>query len=457
MAQAIHRQASVVQVTFWERLQMRYLFCTLASHGYVYPALGIALELRRRGHTIAFVTGRSFQGEIEAAGLLYLPYEYDNPQLDSFEVKSWAGVRGVHHQIQHVTAAATIFEPDVIVTTQLTLGPLIVARRTGRWPVAVIGFSTYLWPTATSFANEALDELSQMRAVRHREMLDNFAQLCLVFGAPLPAESLTDYRCSPLLGDLFLLRTIAQLEGPITDFPPQVHFVGDCLWEPPLTMDPALQQDLASWVTDTAHPIIYVQHTARWTRPYQQNGKQMPAMKDFWPDLMSVLGALPSHVLAVTDHPPFLAAQYPDHIHVRSHIPHQWVLPHAAMIITTGTTSTMLGALTQGVPMLLITVGSENDYVGEMCEREGVAHRLFANQVTAVALRQAIQAVLTSSRIRQRAQVLQAAFQAYGGPGYAVDLIERLVAAPAPVQTEAPFTATMRAPATLGQVWPSAL
>lgn len=134
---------------------MRYLFCTLASHGYVYPALGIALALRRRGHSVAFITGRSFQTDIEAAGFPYLPYY--NPQADSFEVKSWAGVRGVHHQIQHLDAGCAAFEPDVIVATQLTLGPLIVALRTRRWPVAVIGFSTYLWPTAASFANETMD------------------------------------------------------------------------------------------------------------------------------------------------------------------------------------------------------------------------------------------------------------------------------------------------------------
>jgi len=39
---------------------MRFLCCALASHGFVYPAIGIAQVLRQHGHEVAFVTDFTF-------------------------------------------------------------------------------------------------------------------------------------------------------------------------------------------------------------------------------------------------------------------------------------------------------------------------------------------------------------------------------------------------------------
>lgn len=46
---------------------MRFLVCSLASHGFLYPAIRIAQALRGPAHVVAFVTGSAFGDTLQPA------------------------------------------------------------------------------------------------------------------------------------------------------------------------------------------------------------------------------------------------------------------------------------------------------------------------------------------------------------------------------------------------------
>ena len=124
---------------------MRFLFCSLASHGFVYPAIGIAEVLRRRGHKVAFVTDLTCRDTLGQAGFARIPR--GNTDGPSFQVKHWAEPLAVAIQVKHIEYALEQFNPDVMLGQQLTLGPLIAGDR-HRLPVAMLGLAAYLWPAS---------------------------------------------------------------------------------------------------------------------------------------------------------------------------------------------------------------------------------------------------------------------------------------------------------------------
>jgi len=59
----------------------RIVFVTWNGGGNLLPALGIARELDRRGHSVAFLGQETQRNEIEAAGLAFTGYQYQADQV----------------------------------------------------------------------------------------------------------------------------------------------------------------------------------------------------------------------------------------------------------------------------------------------------------------------------------------------------------------------------------------
>src|SRR5689334_20515069 len=123
---------------------MRYLFCSLTSIGLLGPSMVLALELQRRGHEVAFVTGPGMQLFLNQAQLERIPRgEKDGP---SFSVETvWGGPDAIR-QVRHIEYASKCFSPDVLVGQALTWGAMVASARL-HLPLAVIGLAGYLWPT----------------------------------------------------------------------------------------------------------------------------------------------------------------------------------------------------------------------------------------------------------------------------------------------------------------------
>ncbi|AFY50881.1 glycosyltransferase, MGT family [Nostoc sp. PCC 7524] len=386
---------------------MKFLFCPLASHGFVYPSIGIAQILKRRKHQVAFVTDIAFSGILQQAGLERIPRT--NQDGASFQVGVWAKPIGVSMQIKHIQYALDQFAPDVLVTHQLTLGVLIVGELYNL-PICILGGAAYLLPTSTSVLERPPISETEARLLwRYEEMMKLYNLNRQLWSLP---SIHCNYRDTPLLGDLFLLQSLPELEPDVDQLPEKVHLIGDCLWEPPV-FDP----DLMNWLNDaiaSGEQIIYVQPGRSFGKP------------GFWPNLVEVLANLPVRVVAVVSRMDSELGEIPQNFLVRDHIPQGLILPYAKAVISSGHTTTVLGAIKHGVPSLLIPNGSGTEEIAERCQTAGIAICLSPNHITNQTIEQAVHQLLNCRQIQQNSQVLQQAFSKVNGCEQAADLLIKL-------------------------------
>ncbi|MCL4263608.1 MAG: glycosyltransferase [Anaerolineae bacterium] len=408
---------------------MRFLFCALASHGYVYPAISIAQELQQRGHEVAFVTGKAFAQVLAETGIRRI--RFGPTDGDSFTKKFFGLVPEIVRQVKHIQYAYNSFPPDVLVATPLTIGPLIASRQLNI-PAAVIGLAAYLWPTWNQAQTAPQTDQEAFRKHIHDGLIDYYLQACQIFGIAPPLEAITNYQNTPLLGDIYLLRSVPSLQGDTDLLPERVHLVGACHWEPQATLDSELLQWMQRPGT-TGLPLIFVQHGTHLR----------PGVPDFLPNLFQAVTHLPVRIVTAVSHGHFDANTLPENVYIQEHISHNAILPYADAVIALGSTNPVLGTLVHGLPMLLIPNAGEELFVAELCQHAGVAisrpiHNSYRNEgtpenVTPEKLRQAVQEVLANVSLRDNARRLQAAFQQVQHNHTASTLLEMLAVEQGPL------------------------
>jgi UDP:flavonoid glycosyltransferase YjiC (YdhE family) len=391
---------------------MRVLLASLDSPGFLHPAIGLAAALQRRGHAVAFVTGAAAAAVLRRHG-----WESDvcgNGDGRGFETAHWFRPLAAALQVKQIERAMARFACDVLVGQVLMLGPLLVRERCGV-PLALQGLATHLWPGggARRAASAATEE---RRVWRHADMLGYLNQARAL--ARLPAlDALPE--ASPLWGDMLWLRSIAELHGG-TGVPGRLHLVGACIWEPD-GRDP----DLAGWL-DAAQRrgrrIAYVQHGRAFGGP------------GFWQPLIEALAGGEIQVAAATGRmddpaaPEARRPEGPEGFFLRPHLSQGAVLSRADLMIGSATTTAVLGALSHGVPCLLIPHGGEQLDLAEQVESAGAARTLAPQGLTAGALRAAVAAVLADSSLRRRARELGTILSSIDGFVESADLLESLAA-----------------------------
>jgi UDP:flavonoid glycosyltransferase YjiC (YdhE family) len=385
---------------------MRYLFCSLSNYGFLFSSLGIAEVLKQRGHEVAFAADPSMAGVIERAGFRRISRgEKDGP---SFVVERAGHPVDTLRQVRHLERALESFGADVLVGQQLTLGAHVVATRTGV-RLATVGMGSFLWPTAVPPAEP---RLRAFVIQRFRGFYLAYQTVLEMLGEKPPAFRVED---NPLLGDLFLLRSVPELEGDTSVLPRNVHCVGDCLWEAPVPPQPELERWLAEARASGA-PVIY-----------SQPGRSFEK-RSFWQDVVEAFGGQPVRVATSVGRMDGERGAVPENFFVRDHVPQTQVLEQARVVICSATTTSVLGAITRGLPLLLVPGGGGAEQVdlSQRCVDAGVAIRLPAAEVTVERLRASVDALLGEGSYRSKATALREAFLRAGGRERAADLLEEL-------------------------------
>lgn len=92
---------------------------------------------------------------------------------------------------------------------------------------------------------------------------------------------------------------------------------------------------------------------------------------------------------------------------VEEYVPQGAVLPHCDVVLCHGGLGTVLGALDEGLPMVIIPLGSDQLWNADRAERLGVARVVSPEDVSVVTLQAALSDVLTDARYRQGAASLR--------------------------------------------------
>ncbi len=383
---------------------MRFLLCSLDSLGFLYPMMGIARALERRGHETAFVADETLDGLLAEHGLRRIPRGAKDGT--SFRVREWVGSFPIAIQVKHVEHALASFPADALVGQSLTLGPLLAAERR-RLPVAVMGFCTYLWPTGDPYPGGDR-EIEERLAWRHGETIRWWNKARDLFHLPHYKGTCEE---TPLLGDLFLVRSVPELEPRADSLPERAHLVGSCLWEPE-----EVEPELEGWLAETARsglPLVYVQHGRTFHVP------------GFWAQLVEALGDKGCRVAASAERMDQEPGALPANFFVRPSVPQRRVLRQAAAVVASANTTAFLGALEAGAPSLLIPAGGEQPDVATLGRRLGCARVLKPEQVTPEVLRAELDRLLAGG-CRDQARRCSAALTRVDSFERVADLLEAL-------------------------------
>jgi MGT family glycosyltransferase len=306
------------------------------------------------------------------------------------------------------------------VTHQLCQAPIIV-REMQQIPVAVVGLFSYLWPVEQPCGPTRPEAFERTRHWRVTDAVRILNEARALFRLPALQADLADF---PLLGDLFLLRTVPGLEPDLDALPEQVHAAGPCLWEPP---HPAgAWNALRGRFPAPDAPVIYAQQGRTFKKP------------GFWTQLVQAFAGQPVQVVASTSRMDQPVGDLPPNFFALPHVPQGLVMPHARAVVTGGTTTAVLGALAHGLPCVAVPGGGETVENADKVVRAGCGVSLNAAELTPEALRETIDRVSGDLEMRARCREVRDALAAMGSFGRAAALVERLGGGRASVTRRAP-------------------
>jgi UDP:flavonoid glycosyltransferase YjiC (YdhE family) len=187
---------------------------------------------------------------------------------------------------------------------------------------------------------------------------------------------------------------------------------GHGLWHPSTECPP-----LNKWLGDVASrelPIVYVQH-----------GRSF-GLQGFWDAFRVAARDVRAAFVVATDRLDQAIGALPDNIYAADGIPQAAVLSRARAVLSSATTTAVLGALASGVPGLLAPIGGEQPELADRCRRAGIATVIDPRCLRSDNLSAALNRVLSDGAMATRAR--EVAKDLANGSGFerSVQLLEGL-------------------------------
>ncbi|MET0657020.1 MAG: nucleotide disphospho-sugar-binding domain-containing protein, partial [Steroidobacteraceae bacterium] len=207
---------------------------------------------------------------------------------------------------------------------------------------------------------------------------------------------------------------VPAFEYPISDLPPQVHFIGALLPDAPKQFTPP---DWWDRVIHGTRPIVLATQGTIATNVDEliRPTLQALATEDVW-------------VIATTGGKPVaeLGLDIPSNAFAVPFIPFVTVMPHVDLYITNGGYGGVTVALANGVPIVSAGTTEDKPEVGNRIAYSGVGLNLRTHRPTVEQVRAACREVLSNPAYRSRARSLQHDLAQHDAPTEAADLLEQL-------------------------------
>jgi UDP:flavonoid glycosyltransferase YjiC (YdhE family) len=376
---------------------MRILFAFTGGRGHLEPLVPIARAAEAAGHTVSFTGRQALVPAVEALGFDVSPtgpegiperrplravdLEREYRDLRAFAERI-AGVRA-----DGVLALCADLRPDLIVCDEVDFGSMIGAERLEipYASVLVIATGSFVRPDLVADPLNALRAEHGLRADPQLEMLSRYLVL-----SPFPPG----------------------FRDPAFPLPATAHGVR-------LTIDPA--EDIPpAWLDGLRQPAVYA---TLGTVFNIESG-------DLFARLLEGLGALPLEAVATVGNQidPAELGPLPANVHVERFVPQDLVLPRCDAVVCHGGSGSVLGALTYGLPLVVIPLGADQPLNAARCEELRLARVLDAVRATPDDVGEAVSAVLSNPAYRRAAERMRDEVAALPGPEVAVALLERLAA-----------------------------
>lgn len=380
----------------------RYLVVAIGgAGGDLPPLIAAALELRSHGHEVTFIGDSSVGGVLAGAGLevQVLPPAFDlGPRLAAAVRTAMertggdvsAGGAVVEQQLADwaketsgpVAEAARRLRPDAIVTS--LFGVEVVQDASPPCPWAVVNSTFYLGPHP-----------------------------------PRPIEQDVGARAIPLLGRYAMLLQSADMVLHATDrifdfsferLPAHHHYAGPLgIWEP--------QTEAPSYLAEPGDPWVLVAISS-------QLQDDIPLADA----ALTALGERPVRVLLTVgpDHGAGEISARPANAYVEQVVPHSAVLRQGTLLVSHAGHGSVMKALWEGRPMVLMPWGRDQPGVAARAAALGVAKVVGRGENAAARLAAAIDEALGDEELRSTAAKHARRLQQTNPPEVAAALLESL-------------------------------
>jgi len=429
----------------------RFLIGTIPLVGHVNPALPIARQLVERGHEVWWYTGKNFQSKVEATGARYVPmlagFDFSDPNnIPDFLLEQRKNFKGLAQfkfdfkyffadsavgQVKDLTDILREFPADVLLSDVCFLGAAWVHEKGGPpWAGFGITALSVISNDTAPFGLGMPPDASMLGRVRNRclnwvfhqglfrDVTVYINQVRASVGLPPYQKSFFDAVVSPFL---YLQGTVPAFEYPRTNMPPQVHFIGPYLPEPPAAFTPPL------WWDDlkSGKPVIHVTQGTVATEADDLIVPTLQALADEDVLVVAATGGQPIETIKI--------APLPANARIEGFIPYYHLLPHVDVMVTNGGYNGVQAALAHGVPLVAAGQTEEKPEICARIEWSGVGINLKTKTPKPTQLKNAVKKILGEPHYRQKAKLIQADIARYDAPTLSAKLLEQLAATKQPV------------------------
>jgi len=387
---------------------MRVLLTSQAGSGHWRPLLPLALAMAEAGHEVAVATTPVACSAISRFGIRCFPVGADEWLDQAPEsahgvparpaatvwVELFVAVRA-RRALPDLLAVAEAWRPDLIVRESTEFAGCIAAERLGLPHAAV--------------------QVGAWRPALHRLIAPGLDRLRAEVGLP------------PDPGATALFRYLL-----LTPFPPGFHDPAQTLPPTarpmqyvPFDEEPGEEERLPGGLEALGgKPIVY----ATLGTAYNRTPGVIPA-------ILAGLHAEPiALVLTVgPDQDPAALGPQPPHVHVARYLPQSRLFPRCDAVVCHGGFGTVLTALREGVPLVILAIAADQPETARRCAELGAAAVIGAEARTPAAIRDAVRAVLGEPRYRRSAARLGGEIRLLPAPASAVGLLEGLAATRPPL------------------------
>jgi len=425
----------------------KFLFTILPAVGHINPTLPIAVELKKRGHQVAYALGPDLRPGIEAEGLQFFPAgpeslkSYISPL--SQKMLDHTGLRSNFYffkvlielntkTLPEMRAVVETFRPDVIVADSLSHAGAQTAEVLG------IPWATYcsvpgLIPTSDAppftswglppsenplvLAAYGVIRLGQNLFIRLFDREFNAIRASLGLG-PLPRCAIE----SCLSSGLILVCSCEGFEYKRSDWPRQAHLIGPAPWGKSGNASQAV-----SWIDDLPgdKPVVYA--TLGTVQAYRSI--------QFFNIIIEALKDADCRVILSVGHAVDLSAfrDVPSHFRIERFVPHAYMLPRCTAVIHHGGLGVAQDCIYNGVPSVVVPISQDLYEVARRCSTAGVSLTIPYPRITPGRLRTAVQKVLTTPALKENTLRLREAFRKTAAAANGADLLEAFARTKKPV------------------------
>src|SRR6266536_3168661 len=370
---------------------------TGGAGGDLQPLVAAALALRERGHEIHFVGDRSVERALSALDVEVevLPPNLDlGPRLAGAIRAAMAATGGdlvaagplveeaMAAWAQEVEAAIepsiTRVKADAMVTS--LFGVEVLTAAAPPYPWAVVNSPFYVGPNPPRPVEQDIGP----RAV---PLLSRYARLL---------ES----------ADLILHATDQVFDCSFNGLPPGHHYAGPLgLWEPPGEAPAYLEEPGDPWV------LVSISSQLQDDLPLAEAA--LRALADKPVRVVLTLGA---------DHRPEEISVRPGNVHIEQTVPHSAVLKRGRILVSHAGHGSVMKALWEGRPMVLMPWGRDQPGVAARAQALGVAEVVTRGESAEAALSAAIDRTLASEEMKRAAAMHAARLRVTDPPAVAASL-----------------------------------